>query len=64
VKYPLVEPPIPKGIIIEGDVLGLIPMLKYFNHEIIKENNFPELTPKKFLKKYISYETHMIVIEP
>jgi hypothetical protein len=58
------EPPIPEGVIVEGDMLGLIPALKYVDHDITDENKFPELVPNKFLKKYISSETHMIVIEP
>jgi hypothetical protein len=34
------EPPIPEGVIVEGDMLGLIPALKYTNHDITNENNF------------------------
>jgi hypothetical protein len=33
-KYPLAEPKIPEGLIVEGDMLGLIPTLKYANHDI------------------------------
>jgi hypothetical protein len=51
-KYPLVEPPIPEGVIVEGDMLGLIPALKYADHDITDENKFPELVPNKFLRKY------------
>jgi hypothetical protein len=64
VKYPLVESPIPEGVIVEGDMLGLIPTLKYVEHEIIEENKFPKLVPNKLLIKSISSRTHMIVIEP
>jgi hypothetical protein len=63
-RYPLVEPPIPEGIIIEGDMLGMIPALKYVDHDITDENKFLELVPSKFLMKFISFETHMIIIEP
>lgn len=58
------EPSIPKGVIREGDILGLISTLKYAHHDITDEKKFPKLVPSKFLKKSISSETHMIVIEP
>jgi hypothetical protein len=58
------EPLIPKGVIVEGDMLGLIPALNYANHDIIDEKKFPKLLPNKFLMKSISFETHIIVIEP
>jgi hypothetical protein len=60
----LVEPPIPKGVIMEGDMLGLIPALKYEDHDIINENKFLELISSKFLMHSISSKTHMIVIKP
>jgi hypothetical protein len=41
VIYPLVDPLIPEGIIIEGDMLGLIPTLKYVDHDITDEKKFP-----------------------
>jgi hypothetical protein len=58
------EPSIPEGVIVEGDMLGLITTLNYADHDIIEEKNCHELVPNKFLRKSISYETHMIVIEP
>jgi hypothetical protein len=45
-------------------MLGLIPTLKYANHDIIDENKFLKLIPSKFPMKFISSEIHMIVIEP
>jgi hypothetical protein len=45
-------------------MLGLIPYLKYNDHDIIDEKKFLELVPSKFLMRFISSETHMIVIEP
>jgi hypothetical protein len=39
VRYPLVEPSIPEGIIIEGDMLGLILALKYADHDITDEKS-------------------------
>jgi hypothetical protein len=58
-----VEPPIPKEVIIEWDMLGMITMLKYFDHGITYENNIPKLVPNNFLIKSISFEIHMITIE-
>ena len=63
-RYPLVEPPIPEGVIVEGDMLGMIPALKYVDHEIKDEKKFPELVPNTFLRKFITPENYMIVIEP
>ena len=51
-------------MVVEGDILGLIHVLKYVNHNITYEKNFLELVHKKFLINSISSETHMIVIEP
>jgi hypothetical protein len=37
---------------------------KYVDHDIIDKNKFSELIPSKSPIKFISFETHMIVIEP
>jgi hypothetical protein len=34
------------------------------DHDIIDEKKFPKLAPSKYLKRYISQETKMVVIEP
>jgi hypothetical protein len=39
-KYELVEPEIPPGVIMEEDMLGLIPNLKYVDHDITMRRNF------------------------
>jgi hypothetical protein len=62
-RYPLIKPPIP-GVIIEGGMLGMISTLKYVDHDIIDESKFSELIPSKFPMRFISFEIHMIVIEP
>jgi hypothetical protein len=62
--YPLVEPLIPGGVIVEGYMLGMILALKYVDHDITNEKKFPELVPNNFMMKSISFETHMIIIEP
>jgi hypothetical protein len=59
-----VEPLILEGVIVEGDMLGLTVVLKYANHDITDENKFRELVPRKFFINSISFETHIIVIEP
>jgi hypothetical protein len=45
-------------------MLGMIPALKYTDHDIIDENKFLELIPSKFLMKFIISKTHMIIIKP
>jgi hypothetical protein len=62
--YLLVEPSIPEGIIVEGDMLGLMPTLKYVDHDVTCENKFMELVLGKFFLKSISSKAHMIFIEP
>jgi hypothetical protein len=62
--YPLVEPLILDGVIVEGDMLGMILALKYTDDDITNENKFPKLVPNKFLMKFISPKTHMIIIKP
>jgi hypothetical protein len=63
-KYELVEPEILDGVIVEEDMLGLIPRLKYAYHDIIDEKKFLELASSKFLKRYIIQEKKLVVIEP
>jgi hypothetical protein len=48
----------------EQDMLGLVPNLKYTDHDIMDEKKFLELVPSKYLKKYINEKIQMIVIEP
>jgi hypothetical protein len=47
-KYFLWSHLIPEGVIVEGDMLGLIPTLKYVDHDITDEKKFPELVPTSF----------------
>jgi hypothetical protein len=42
----------------------MIPSLKYVGHDITDEKKFLDLIPSKFFMKSISYETHIIIIEP
>jgi hypothetical protein len=62
-KYELVELEIPQGVIVEEVMLGLIPHLKYADHDITDENKFSDLASSKYLKRYVSVETSMVVIE-
>jgi hypothetical protein len=50
-------------VIIEEDMLGLILILKYAYYDITDEKKFSELEPRKYLKRYISTEKKMVVIE-
>jgi len=58
------EPPILEGVIVEGDMIAMIPALRYVDHDIIDEKKFLELVPNNFLKNQISSKTHMIFIRP
>jgi hypothetical protein len=62
--YPLVEPSIIEGFIVEGDMLSMIPSLKYAHHDITDEKKLWKIISSKFLMKSISSNSHMIVIEP
>jgi hypothetical protein len=63
-KCKLVEMEIPPGVIVEEDMLGLIPSLKYEDHDITDEKKFLELAPRNYLNRYISIKTKLVVIEP
>jgi hypothetical protein len=45
-------------------MLGLIPILKYADDYITDEKKSSKLAPNKYLKRYISQETKLVVIEP
>jgi hypothetical protein len=51
-------------VIVEEDMLDFIPSLKYVDHDVTHEKKFPELASGKYLKRYISAETKIVVIEP
>jgi hypothetical protein len=59
VKYPLMEPNIPHGVIVEGDMLGMIPQLKYVDHDITDKKKFSELALHKYFKSYINTITKL-----
>jgi hypothetical protein len=63
-RYPLFDPLILEGVKLEWDMLGMILSLKYVDYDITNEKKSPELIPSKFLMKFISLETHMVIIEP
>jgi hypothetical protein len=54
-KYELVEPEIPPGVIIEGDMLGTIGNLKYADHDLEDVKKFPELEIDKYMHTKISF---------
>jgi hypothetical protein len=47
--YMLVTPNILEEVIIDEDILGKVPQLKYVDHEITNVAKFPELAPHKYL---------------
>jgi hypothetical protein len=63
-KYPLVEPEIPLGVIVEEDMLGAVLSLKFTDHDLSDEKKFPELSPNKYLRTFIDPETSFIRVEP
>jgi hypothetical protein len=63
-KYKLVEPEIPPRVIVEEDMLGLIPSLKYVDHDSMDKKKFAEVVSSNYLKRYISAEKKLVVIEP
>jgi hypothetical protein len=48
--YELVTPDIPKGVIVNEDMLGRVSQLKYVEHDIIDTTKFPELAPHHYLE--------------
>jgi hypothetical protein len=63
-KCDLVEPKIPSGVIVEGDMLRAIPSLKFVDHDLSEDNKFLDLDPRKYLNKFINPETSFIRVEP
>jgi hypothetical protein len=63
-KYPLVMPGIPDGVIINEDMLGKVPQLKYVDHNITYTTKFPELAPSKYLELKIDPVTNQTIPLP
>jgi hypothetical protein len=53
-KYELVEPEIPPGVIIEGDMLGTVGNMKFADHDLEDIKKFPELAPDKYMHTKLS----------
>jgi len=49
-KCELYRPMIPPGVIIEGDSLGKIPLLKYADHDFADLKKFLQLNPSIYLR--------------
>jgi hypothetical protein len=49
-KYPLVTPDIPYGVIIDEDMLGKVPQLKYVDQNITNITKLPERALRKYLE--------------
>jgi hypothetical protein len=63
-KYPLVTPDIPPGVVIEGDLMGKVAALNFSNHDIIDALKFPELAQDKCLHTKSVPGTSEILVEP
>jgi hypothetical protein len=48
--YTLVMPDIPEEVMIDEDMLGKVPQLKYVEHDITDVAKFPELAPHEYLE--------------
>jgi hypothetical protein len=64
VKYLLVTPNIPYGIIIDEDMLGKLSQLKYTDHDITNTMKFLELVPSKYLELQIDPVTNQTINVP
>jgi hypothetical protein len=62
-KYPLVTPPIPPSVSIEGDMLGNISSLKIVDHDIMDEKKFPQLSREIYLFAKSVLETREIFLK-
>jgi hypothetical protein len=63
-KYELMEPKIPRGVIVEGDMLGAMSSLKFVDHDLSNEKKFLDLAQRKYLNTFIDPETSFIIVEP
>jgi hypothetical protein len=63
-KCDIVELEILLGVIMEEEILGLIPSSKYVDHDITDEKKFSEILSSKYLKRYISTKKNLVMIEP
>jgi hypothetical protein len=63
-KYELMEPEIPPDVIVEADMLGTVPNLKFEDHELSYQKKFLELALRKYLNTDIFPETSFIMVEP
>jgi hypothetical protein len=49
-NYTMVTPDIPEEFIIDEDMLGKVPQLKYVDHDIMDATKFPKLAPHEYLE--------------
>jgi len=63
-KYELVEPEIPLGVIIKDDMLNAVGSLRYANHDLTNMNKFPKLAPNKYKIIRLTLDSQEIIVEP
>jgi hypothetical protein len=59
-----VTPDILEGVIIDEDMLGNVPQLKYENHDITNTMKFSELAPHHYLELKVDLETNQSIHVP
>jgi len=62
-KYNLVTPVIPPGVIVEGDMLGLVGSLIFLDHDLADIKKFPELAPDNYLRTSLKLDSLIITVE-
>jgi hypothetical protein len=63
-KYEIVEPEIPPGLIIEGDMSGTIENLNFADHDLVDIKKFPELGPDKYMRTKLIMDSQVVIVEP
>jgi hypothetical protein len=64
VNHTLVTPNIPEGVIIDEDMLGKVPQLRYADHDITDTEKFPELVPHHYLELKVDPTTNQSIHVP
>jgi hypothetical protein len=63
-KYPLVTPNIPNQVIIDEDILGKVPHIKYVDHDITYIAKFHKLASSEYLELKIDSLTNQTIHVP
>ena len=63
-NHTLVMPGIPEGVIIDEDMLGKVPQIRYEDHEMTETKKFPKLAPHHYLEMKVDPSTKQIIHVP